>query len=471
MREIWIKISMRYVVLILSGLFITGNSFSQNVGIGTTTPISKLTVQTPLNTTGFTHIGGTDEIIVQEAIGGVSASIGTITNHAFRLQSNNTGRLSIYPAGQVVVGPNSFGAISQLTVGTSPGNYGITHSDGTITLSTFTGGTQPFAYIGTQSNHALSFYTNNSASQAILLPNGNFGIGTTTPLQKLEVIGSARITGDTRIDGFGDFLGTVGIGTPASGLTGLTILKDNEAIRINGNQSFITFYNSTDYKGYLWNKGADDMELGTAGVNTNGKLLLSIKGTPFLSLQSNGQVSVAGAPAPYKSPAFTVAGNGILSLASIGSEWTIEPLNCGGPPSGPCLLFYAGGFVRSRVDAAGDWVALSDISVKDEVKAYKPVLENIKKLDVSTYHYKHNNTGTRSFGLIAQNVAEYFPEIVSEFPGRDGNTLLGIAYSKTGVLALKAIQEQQEIIEALQTKIDRLEKKLESLDKSIHQKL
>src|SRR5205085_2188958 len=36
-------------------------------------------------------------------------------------------------------------------------------------------------------NHPLFFYTNNSQPQMSLSPNGNFGIGTTSPLQQLHV--------------------------------------------------------------------------------------------------------------------------------------------------------------------------------------------------------------------------------------------------------------------------------------------
>src|SRR5882757_779484 len=48
------------------------NSNTGNVGIGTTNPVTKLTIQTPINSTGFTHIGGADSIIFFEAVGGVS---------------------------------------------------------------------------------------------------------------------------------------------------------------------------------------------------------------------------------------------------------------------------------------------------------------------------------------------------------------------------------------------------------------
>ncbi|MFM9911613.1 MAG: hypothetical protein ACKVOW_19995, partial [Chitinophagaceae bacterium] len=62
------------------------NNNSGNVGIGTNNPYTRLTIESPYNTSGWYHIGrnGTDSIVVGEGIGGVSAAIGTSTNHAFR---------------------------------------------------------------------------------------------------------------------------------------------------------------------------------------------------------------------------------------------------------------------------------------------------------------------------------------------------------------------------------------------------
>lgn len=439
---------------------------AQNVGIGTSSPVSKLTVQTPLNTTGYTHIGGTDEIIVSEAIGGVSASLGTTTNHAFRLNTNNTGRLSIYPAGEVVVGSNNFAPIGKFTVATSPGNYGLTHSDGIITLSTFTGGTQPFAYIGTQSNHALSFYTNNSASQMILLPNGNVGIGTVNPGTKLDVIGSMR-GNSLRVENNSDLIGEVGIGFPALTGTGLYIRHDLEAIRIDGNQSYLTFFNGVNYKGYLWNKGTDDMELGTAVVNANGKLFLSIKGTPYVTLHSGGQVSINGPAATWLplngNTALTVSNSIIVKdKANNFNEWALTS-------AFEDLTFSFNSLGKAWIDVSGDYNTASDMRLKENFHPYKNVLPGILKLNISTYHYKDNEPDKISFGLIAQNVAEYFPEITSQLHGKDGSRLLGIAYAKTGVLAIKAIQELQEVIEKQKETIEQLKTRLAAIEKKIFQ--
>src|SRR5437763_1384924 len=82
----------------------------------TTTPGTKLTIQTPNNTDGFSHVsdGG---IVLTERVGGVSASIGTSSNHTFRLVANNVAAININPDGHVGLGT------------TDPGNFKLKISD------------------------------------------------------------------------------------------------------------------------------------------------------------------------------------------------------------------------------------------------------------------------------------------------------------------------------------------------------
>jgi len=459
---------------------------AQNVGIGTTTPETKLTVKTDLHNFGITHTDNAIKLSTFIGGGAGGAWIGTQSNHPFHIYTNNglpqvsfntnnstdfkgtapmlrmldgstlsatlkangnnleiaarTGNFTqghlilqaddispVAMAGKIGVGTRN--PTDKFTVYTASGNYGINHTDDAISLATWVG--NEGGYFGTKSNHPLRFYTASQASQMTLLTNGNVGIGTTTPGAKLEVMVNKKLN------------------------------ADGEAIRLTGNQPSIGFYdNSSIYKGYVWSKGADEIEVGTSTTNANGRLHLSIKGTPRLSLSNTGQVSVNGVPAPYLSPAFTV--NGIFAMAKT-SEWTLDASTCGatGSGAGPCLIFSGNGFTRARIDANGDWITASDRSLKEGIQDYKPVLDKIKKLKVSTYSYKYNTTATRDFGFIAQNVAENFPEVVSSFDGKTGETLLGISYGKMGVLAIKAIQEQQAIIETQNLIIETLKKESE----------
>jgi hypothetical protein len=86
----------------------------------------------------------------------------------------------------------------KLSVQTSTGNYGIIHTDGNITLGTYIGNGE--GWLGTKSNHPLTFFTNNSNEQMTLLPNGNFGIGTISPLAKLHIAGNVKIDGTNTLE-------------------------------------------------------------------------------------------------------------------------------------------------------------------------------------------------------------------------------------------------------------------------------
>jgi len=181
------------------------NSNSANVGIGSTNPTVKLTIQTPINTAGWTHIGGTDSIIVSEGIGGVSAAMGTTTKHAFRLNTSGVGRLHIYPAGEVVVGSNTTAAFGKLTVETPNNSFGISHiSTGGNILATNIGGTS--AGIGTFSNTNMRIFCNSASRIFIAAATGNVGIGTDNPTYKLSVLGNIRCTEVVVETGWADYV-------------------------------------------------------------------------------------------------------------------------------------------------------------------------------------------------------------------------------------------------------------------------
>jgi hypothetical protein len=65
------------------------------------------------------------------------------------------------------------------------GNFGITHSNSTVTVGTYVNfGNGQF---GTRTNHPLQFFTNSGDAQITLLQNGNVGIGTIGPGHKLDI--------------------------------------------------------------------------------------------------------------------------------------------------------------------------------------------------------------------------------------------------------------------------------------------
>ena len=70
-----------------------------------------------------------------------------------------------------------------------------------------------------------------------------------------------------------------------------------------------------------------------------------------------------------------------------------------------------------------------------------------------------------SLGFLAQDVQGLFPELVGQSPARDGGeSYLSLNYAGFGILAVKAIQEQQQQIESLKNENSALRQQMESLE-------
>lgn len=113
---------------------------------------------------------------------------------------------------------------------------------------------------------------------------------------------------------------------------------------------------------------------------------------------------------------------------------------------------------------------------KDITSISNGVLEKIMKLNPVTYRYKPESESSKaSVGFIAQEVDELFPELVGKNAKRGGTEeLLSLNYTGFGVLAIKAIQEQEEELNSLRKENDllksktvELESRLEALEQAI----
>ncbi|MDW3648230.1 MAG: tail fiber domain-containing protein [Bacteroidia bacterium] len=136
------------------------------------------------------------------------------------------------------------------------------------------------------------------------------------------------------------------------------------------------------------------------------------------------------------------------------------------------LQFARSGVAKASIDRVnGAYNQLSDIRVKRDIEELGSVLDNVLKLKPSTYFYKDNQASDeRSIGFIAQEVEEIFPQLVKQ-----GEVYKQLSYDDFAILAIKSIQEQQEIIdqqsqklEQQQTQIDELSKLLQHLQSEVN---
>jgi hypothetical protein len=142
-------------------------------------------------------------------------------------------------------------------------------------------------------------------------------------------------------------------------------------------------------------------------------------------------------------------GSNSLNVLSIAASGVVTILNLAGTGSRAVLA-----------DASGNLSApVSDKSVKQNIEPLKYGLETIMKLNAVQFEfiesYKNYGEGLQ-IGAIAQEVEEIIPEAVFKTPSTG---LKGIDYNQFNGIYIKAIQEQQKIIESLIQRIELLENK------------
>ena len=103
-----------------------------------------------------------------------------------------------------------------------------------------------------------------------------------------------------------------------------------------------------------------------------------------------------------------------------------------------------------HVVAAGDVTSESDISLKNDIEDIENAIDIVKKLRGVTFNYKQPSRRRhegKQLGVIAQEVEEHLPEVVSE-----RNGIKNVAYGNIVALLIEAIKEMQEEIDKLKGK-------------------
>ena len=97
----------------------------------------------------------------------------------------------------------------------------------------------------------------------------------------------------------------------------------------------------------------------------------------------------------------------------------------------------------------------SDIRLKENIRPVKNGLNIIEKLNSYEYNFKADLKKRERFGFIAQEVIKFLPEVVEI--GEDPDKLMAINYIDLIPILVKAIQEQQTLIDSQKSKIENLE--------------
>jgi hypothetical protein len=422
---------------------------SENVGIGTSSPDSKLHVDSgvsstsdwgnlgiisdfPINNTGriyTSYVLQDSESIKAAGIGlaydgtGYKMHFGTASTTSSGLSTAAT----IDRAGNVGINyttPSSMNAAANNLVvgsGTSSDNTGLTifsNSDASGSLHFADGTSGAEAYAGyiyyTHSSNFMGFGT--GATEAMRIDSsGNVGIGTTSPSSyySKELVVAASDNG------------------------GITIVNSDTS-----HAAYLMFADGTS--------GADAYRGQIGYDHNNNSMFFSTDSTLRLMIDSSGKVFI-GLSAQINSSMLSVGDGGV------GITYSGAPANYYRQiyQSSSGNLFFYNGSNQGYIDQAGAFNDASDERIKKDIEDISYGLDTVKALKPRKYKMKLNDD--EQIGFIAQEVESLVPEIVNTGETPDGEEQKGMSYGHLTAVLTKAIQEQQTLIETLQAKVEALE--------------
>ena len=112
------------------------------------------------------------------------------------------------------------------------------------------------------------------------------------------------------------------------------------------------------------------------------------------------------------------------------------------------VMFNGDATVSNDLTVSGDVVISSDARLKSNIESLGSTLSKLLQIDGKSYEMK----GKQKIGVLAQEIQEVFPELVSE----DDNEMLAVNYQGLVPILINALKEQNE-------KINRLEKLVEKM--------
>ena len=294
-------------------------------------------------------------------------------------------------AGNVGIGTTSPGQKLHVNGDIEIGDDGKIISDGSVNIE--------IDYDNTQTDRLFSIRKDNATELFRVQENGNVGIGTNAPGEKLEVSGTAKAT-SVRSTGGGDGGFVLRQWTHASNYASLAtngMLSQEYCMISDGTNTFV-------------------------GGGTGGSLYLRGPAN-----DSSPQIEIDGSLCKVDTGDFKVE-DGSIAVGSITNSTT-----------------------NGRIDASNDVVAFStsDIRLKDNIKSIDKALDKVNSIQGIEFDWiekeeVHGNSG-HDVGVIAQEIEEILPDVVTT---RDSG-YKAVKYEKIVPLLIEAIKDLSKQVDGL----------------------
>lgn len=292
-----------------------------------------------------------------------------------------------------------------------------------------------------ETNGDIIFGVDGGAQEMVLETGGELGIGTLSPEARLHVSnGNGPSTG--------------------SSLATDLLIEDNTQAYVTmngGTYAGMTFSDEGNYlqAGYLYSVSANRLDLRTGNASNR------------MSILNNGLVGVndinPSAMLHIKQQGTSEEGLAIENDTDT-DTWSFE---IGG---NNLNMYFNGTFKGAFDDATGDYNA-SDRRLKKNIETIEDgSLEKLLQLRAKTYHYIDDETmDQKAYGFIAQEVQQVFPDFVQEVD--DGSGFLSMNYGNVGVVTVKAVQELNAKVVALENELAQKDKEMEALKANFEARL
>ena len=427
---------------------------SGNMGVGTSSPATKLdvaggvlrstapsaftqaiTVRSDASATNWARLDFQNQNIAGEGLiyldnAGTFNIRNNIAGQPIRFFFEANERMRITSAGDVGIGTSSPAyKLDVLGVMAAQGAYftSITPADvgsltSAITSRTGAGATNSalVAYHATtvSDRSIASFFSNVGATEAKVAEintqggayfAGDVGIGTSSPIRKLEVSGDAGFTSDLFLGG------NVRLNKSGGTLLYSTTGGDNVELRANNARS------ATATEIRLAGRGANDFI--TAFINDAERARIDSSGNLLV-----GTTSVI--------PGAAVAGIQVYSPSNVGR------INYGKTTTGTqnAAVFYHNGTVVGSItysDTATAYNTSSDARLKHDIVDAPDAASLIDAIKVRSFKWNIDDSEQR-YGFVAQELVEVAPEAVSV--PTDEDEMMGVDYSKLVPMLVKELQ-------------------------------
>jgi hypothetical protein len=272
---------------------------------------------------------------------------------------------------------------------------------------------------------ASSGTSSNASDRMIITAAGDVGIGVTSPASKLDVVGEIRSSRSENPSYYSSIL---------------------------TNYSDVTTTQITTLGTVKFQAGATNDTNIYSGASTNIKFFPA--GTERARITSGGDLYVGTTTGTIGTANFGIVlqGNGTI----VGSR------NEG---AGVAVFYYGGNAGYAQIlgngnlqNSNGVYGTVSDIKLKENIVDASPKLADLMQVKVRNYNLIGDTT--KQLGVVAQELETVFPAMVEEILDKDakgndlGTATKAVKYSVFVPMLIKAIQEQQAIIESLKARLD-----------------